>query len=309
MKNPQFTGMISWEAALRDYEQYLRLERAVAELSREAYLRDLARYRIFGEEHLGLASPVEIDPDDLHGFLVFLSEKCYLGPRSLARNISSLRSFHEFLLMDEQTDNDPSQLLEVPRFGRKLPDVLSVPEIVALFDTFNPAIPHELRNRAMLEVMYSSGLRVSELIALERSAVYEDDGFLRILGKGNKERLVPIGEPALQWMKRYEQEVRIHLSVSPKNQSFIFLNKFGRPLSRVMVFKVVKEACQKAGLRRSISPHTFRHSFATHMLEGGADLRAVQEMLGHASITTTEVYLHLDRQYLREIHAMFHPRK
>ena len=176
--------MITWEAALREYQHYLSLERGIAQNSREAYLRDLARYRIYGEEQLGLASPVEVDPDDLQDFLAFLSEQCLLGPRSLARNISSLRSFYGYLYIDEQAESDPSALLEVPRFGRKLPDVLSVPEITALFSTFDPAIDHQLRNRAMLEVMYSSGLRVSELIGLERTSVYEEEGFLRILGKG-----------------------------------------------------------------------------------------------------------------------------
>ena len=234
--------MITWEAALREYQHYLSLERGIAENSREAYLRDLARYRIYGEEHLGLASPVEVDPDDLQEFLAFLSEQCLLGPRSLARNISSLRSFYGYLYIDEQAESDPSALLEVPRFGRKLPDVLSVPEITAMFATFDPEIDHQLRNRAMLEVMYSSGLRVSELIGLERTSVYEVEGFLRILGKGGKERLVPIGAPALNWMKRYEQEVRIHLEPDAANQSFIFLNKFGRQLSRVMVFKVVERS-------------------------------------------------------------------
>lgn len=301
--------MITWERALFEYEQYLSLERGIADTSREAYRRDLARYRIYAEEHLGLASPVDIRPDDLLDFLVFLTEKCYLGPRSLARNISSLRSFHGFLYLDEEADSDPSSLLEVPRFGRKLPDVLSIPEIEAILASFDVSIAHELRNRAMLEVMYSSGLRVSELINLERSAIYEEEGFIRIVGKGNKERLVPIGQPAIDWIKKYEQKVRIQQKIHPAHQSFIFLSKLGKQLSRVMMFKVVKEACIKAGLRKSISPHTFRHSFATHMLEGGADLRAVQEMLGHASITTTEVYLHLDRQYLREVHALYHPRK
>ena len=301
--------MITWEVALREYQHYLSLERGIARNSREAYLRDLARYRIYGEEQLGLASPVEVDPDDLQDFLSFLSEQCLLGPRSLARNVSSLRSFYGYLYIDEQAESDPSALLEVPRFGRKLPDVLSVPEIRAMFATFNPQADHQLRNRAMLEVMYSSGLRVSELIGLERSSVFEEEGFLRILGKGGKERLVPVGTPALNWMKRYEQEVRIHLQPDTANQSFIFLNKFGRKLSRVMVFTVVKEAALAAGLGKKVSPHTFRHSFATHLLEGGADLRAVQEMLGHSSITTTEVYLHLDRQYLREVHALYHPRK
>ncbi len=301
--------MSAWQQALHDYESYLSLERGVAANSREAYLRDLARYRLFAEEFLALPSPALIQPAHLHDFLHFLAEQCLLGARSLARNVSSLRSFHGFLYLDEQVDNDPSALLELPRFGRKLPEVLAVEEIEALFATFDTGFPHELRNRAMLEVLYSSGLRVSELIGLQKNAVYEEEGFIRITGKGNKERLVPIGQPALAWMKRYDQEARILLNIRPEHRSFVFLNKNGQPMSRVMVFNIVKEACLKAGLRRGVSPHTFRHSFATHLLEGGADLRAVQEMLGHASITTTEVYLHLDRQHLREVHALYHPRK
>ncbi|MDP5169400.1 MAG: site-specific integrase, partial [Bacteroidia bacterium] len=177
--------MITWESALTDYESYLSLERGIAANSREAYLRDLARYRIYAEEDLGLASPAEIHPDDLQGFLFFLVETCLLGARSLARNVSSLRSFHGFLYLDEQTNTDPSALLEVPRFGRKLPEVMSVPELEAIFATFDLTVDHELRNRALLEVMYSSGLRVSELLSLERTSVYEEEGFLRIVGKGN----------------------------------------------------------------------------------------------------------------------------
>lgn len=301
--------MISWEQALEEYETHLRLERGIADNSREAYLRDLARYRIYAEETLALASPVEVQPKELQHFLQFLAEECLLGARSLARNVSSLRSFHRFLYLDEHSDSDPSDLLEVPRFGRKLPEVLSVPEIEALLATFSPELNHELRNRAMLELMYSCGLRVSELITLERSAIYPKEGFLRVRGKGNKERLVPVGAPALRWWQRYEEQVRRHQAIHPDHQAYVFLSKHGKRLSRVMVFKIVQEAALRAGLDRRVSPHTFRHSFATHLLEGGADLRAVQEMLGHASITTTEVYLHLDRQYLREIHALYHPRQ
>ncbi len=301
--------MITWETALQDYESYLSLERGVAANSREAYLRDLGRYRIFAEEFLMLSSPVEVTAVDLQRFMLFLLEECLLGARSLARNVSSLRSFHGFLYLDDQANTDPSSLLELPRFGRKLPEILSVPELESLLHTFDINTAHGLRNRAMIEVMYSSGLRVSELISLEKTSVYEKEGFLRIVGKGNKERLVPIGQPALHWMKRYEREARDQGLVHPDHQSFVFLSKQGKSLSRIMLFKVVEKACLEAGLQRSISPHTFRHSFATHLLEGGADLRAVQEMLGHASITTTEVYLHLDRQYLRETHALYHPRK
>ncbi|MEM6767231.1 MAG: site-specific tyrosine recombinase [Bacteroidota bacterium] len=296
---------ILWEDALSEYESFLNVEKGMAGPTKEAYLRDISRYRIYGEEILEVSSPVAVELEGLRSFLGFLVDKCLLSPRSLARNISSLRSFHGFLLVDGWTEIDPSELLELPRFGRKLPTVLSVEEIEKLIASIPVDKALGIRNRAIVEVLYGCGLRVSELIKLEISHIYPKEQFIRVLGKGSKERLVPIGEHALEWISTYQETARPE---SQNHSNMLFLNRRGNPLSRVMVFYIIKEAAQLAGLNKNISPHTFRHSFATHLLEGGADLRAVQDMLGHESITTTEIYLHMDREYLREIHAMFHPR-
>ena len=299
----------SWSEALREYAVYLSIERRVADNSQEAYLRDVSRYADFAQQQQGCAHPGAVTQEDVHQFLVFLTEGCLLSGRSLARNLSSVRSFHRFLYSDNLTPQDPTEQVDLPRFGRKLPDVLSVPEIEALLDAVDLTHPQGLRNRAIVEILYGSGLRVSELTGLRRSAIYVEEGFLRILGKGSKERLVPIGGPALDWLLRYLREVRLAQPAARDSEDTVFLNRRGRPLSRVMVFHIVRDLARAAGLDRDISPHIFRHSFATHLIEGGADLRAVQEMLGHASITTTEIYLHLDREYLREVHALYHPRK
>lgn len=300
---------MTWKDAIREYELHLKVERGVAANSRKAYLTDIYRYRIWAEEYAGIETPKEISLDILREFLSYLVEKVELSERSLARNISAIRSFHGYLFVDSWLDHDPSDLLELPRFGRKMPIVLSVPEIEAILGSIKMRKKNEIRNRAMLEVLYGSGLRVSELIGLQMSRVFFDEGFLQIVGKGNKERLVPIGGPALSSLTRYLKEVRPELVQGMDDDSYVFLNRSGKQISRIMVFKIVKEAALAAGINKNISPHTFRHSFATHLVEGGADLRAVQEMLGHESITTTEIYLHMDRQYLREVHVLYHPRK
>ena len=300
---------MTWEKALKEYQLYLTIERGVAENSRQAYMRDLDRYHFFAEKILESESPSTVTLDDLKDFLVYLKEECFLSERSMARNISSIRSFHGFLFMEEWVEDDPSELLELPRFGRKFPTVLSVPEIESMLSVIDTSKPKGIRNKAMVELLYSSGLRVSELIHLEKSRIHFDDGFLKILGKGSKERLVPVGRPALDLVQRYIDEVRNKQQIQEGHSDFVFLNRNGKRISRIMVFNIVKELALAAGLEKNISPHTFRHSFATHLIEGGADLRAVQEMLGHESITTTEIYLHMDREYLREVHALFHPRK
>ena len=301
--------MLNWSEAIKEYHLYLTIERGIASNSLEAYMRDLDRYQFFAEKILETTSPGEITLDDLRAFLNYLVEECFLSERSLARNISTIRSFHGFLLTDELVENDPSQLLELPRFGQKLPVVLSLPELEAIFQAVDMNKKSGLRDRALLEILYSSGLRVSELVNLELSRVYFDEEFLKIRGKGSKERLVPIGKPALEFLKQYIAEIRSHQQIKKGSDDIVFLNRAGSKLSRVSVFKIVKEAAFNAGINKNISPHTFRHSFATHLIEGGADLRAVQEMLGHESITTTEIYLHVDREYLREVHALYHPRK
>ncbi|MFT7151199.1 MAG: integrase/recombinase XerD, partial [Nonlabens sp.] len=227
---------------------------------------------------------------------------------SQARIISGLKSFYKFLIYEGEMDVDPTTLLEAPKLGRKLPDTLSIQEIDQILEAIDHSTPEGTRNRAMLETLYSSGLRVSELIGLKTSNVHFEVGFLRVTGKGNKERLVPIGRTALKHINIYREEVRVHLDIKQGHEAFLFLNRRGRQLTRQMVFIFLKDLVVKAGIKKTISPHTFRHSFATHLIEGGADLRAVQEMLGHESITTTEIYTHLDRDYLRQVIQEFHPR-
>lgn len=300
---------MTWKEALREYKLYLKIERGIALNTQKAYLSDLDRYVYFQETVNDYQGPQGVLLDDISAFLHFLVEDCLLGERSLARNISAIRSLHQFLMSDAFLDYDPSELLEMPRFGRKLPVVMSIHELDLLFDAIDQNTPLGIRNRAMLEVLYSSGLRVTELVTLELSRVFPEEGFLQILGKGNKERLVPVGQPALEALMFYLREVRINQKVQHGHEDIVFLNRRGRGLTRVMVFTIIKNLAKAAGFKKNISPHTFRHSFATHLIEGGADLRAVQDMLGHESITTTEIYLHMDREYLREIHAEFHPRK
>jgi integrase/recombinase XerD len=227
---------------------------------------------------------------------------------SQARILSGLKAFYKYLLFEELIEKDPTALIEGPKLGRKLPDTLDYEEIVRMFDAIDLSLPEGGRNRAMLEILYSSGLRVSELVELKIGNVYFDIGFLRVIGKGNKERLVPVGRDAMKFLKIYLEEIRVHVPVQKGFESHVFLNRRGRKLTRVMIFLIIKDLAARIGLRKTISPHTFRHSFATHLIEGGADLRAVQEMLGHESITTTEIYTHLDRDYLRQVIQDFHPR-
>lgn len=300
---------ISWEYALEEYELYLRIERGLAAPSREAYLRDIQRFADYGQFQLMESSPLNISLDQLKAFLAFLLDDCLLGERSLARNISALRSFFGFALIEEWIEQDPTDHLELPRFGKKLPEVLSIPEVESLLQAVNLDTKAGPRDRAILETLYGSGLRVSELSNLKFSQIYRDEGFLRIVGKGGKERLVPIGDHALHWISEQDVNFRRKLHIPRGQEDFVFLNQRGKMLSRISVFNIVKHAALAAGLNKNISPHTLRHTFATHLIEGGADLRAVQEMLGHQSITTTELYLHLDREKLREVHALYHPRR
>jgi integrase/recombinase XerD len=254
-------------------------------------------------------NPIEIQTEWLREYLIFLAEECFLGPRSRARALSAIRSFHRFLILENLTTKDPVELVDSPRLNRKLPVVLSVEEIDSLLDTIDMSDPLGIRNRAMLETLYGSGLRVSELVNLPISALYLEEEFVKILGKGSKERLVPLGSSSIKFIRQYLEFVRSKSIIQKGEEDMLFLNRRGKRLTRVFVFTLIKELCVKAGIKSLISPHTFRHSFATHLVEGGADLRAVQEMLGHASITTTEIYTHLDRDYLKEVHTSFHPRK
>lgn len=298
---------MAWESYLNSFKTYLIVERSLSQNSVDAYMHDLGKLIIYVEGHIPGISPAEITQEHLHGFLRWNhAEK--ISARSQARIISGIRSFYRFLLIEDIVKNDPTQLLDMPRIGRKLPDTLSVNEINIMIDAVDLSSKEGERNRAILETLYGCGLRVTELINLKISDVYFNEGFVRVTGKGNKERLVPIGREALRHLGNYIQHVRIMHKIRKGSEDIIFLNNRGSKLSRVMVFNIIKKYAELAGIRKTISPHTFRHSFATHLVEGGADLRAVQEMLGHASITTTEVYTHLDRHYLRSVIMEFHPR-
>lgn len=299
--------LVGWDIYIKQFKSYLKMERSLAQNSVEAYLRDVTKLREFLKIKNSESPPQQVSQTDLLDFLEFLNE-LGMSPYSQARMLSGLKAFFKFLVYEELTSDDPSELLEAPKLGRKLPDTLNVHEIDQLLSAIDMSAPEGPRNRAMLETVYSSGLRVSELIGLRISNIYEDIGFLKVVGKGTKERLVPIGKTALKHIRIYRDQIRNHLTIKPGNEDFLFLNRRGAKLSRVMVFLIIKELASKAGLDKSISPHTFRHSFATHLIEGGADLRAVQEMLGHESITTTEIYTHLDREYLQQVIKDYHPR-
>lgn len=297
----------SWEMDVRDFVNYLKLERSLSANSIEAYLRDIQKLAQYVELSKPGLRAEEVTYKHLQGFIKYLNE-LGMSAHSQARIISGVKGFFKFLLFEERIEKDPTALLEGPRLGRKLPDTLDYPEIVRLLEAIDLSGSEGGRNRAMLEILYSSGLRVSELVELKRANVYFDLGFLRVVGKGNKERLVPIGRDAMKFLRIYLEELRVHVPVQKGFEGYVFLNKAGRKISRVSVFLIIKGLASKIGLKKSISPHTFRHSFATHLIEGGADLRAVQEMLGHESITTTEIYTHLDRDYLKQVIKEFHPR-
>lgn len=298
---------MAWDIYLQDYENYLKLERSLSPNSVEAYLRDVVKLKQFLDISNREKTAPEITSTDLTDFIEYIND-LGLSAHSQARIISGLKSFYKYMQYEGSLDADPTALLEAPRLGRKLPDTLSVHEIDQLLAAIDHSRPDGMRNRAMLEVMYSSGLRVSELINLKLAHIHFDVGFLRVLGKGNKERLVPIGSEALKFINLYREEVRVHIDIQPGFESYLFLGRRGKPISRQMVFMFIKDLVAKSGLNKTVSPHTFRHSFATHLIEGGADLRAVQEMLGHESITTTEIYTHLDRDYLKQVIHEFHPR-
>jgi integrase/recombinase XerD len=289
------------------FKSYLKLERSLSENSVEAYLHDirlLDRFLTYRNLNLG---PSDIQVGELRDFVQWVNE-IGLGARSQARIISGIKVFFRYCLLENISNNDPSQLLESPKLGRRLPDTLSIEDINQLIDAIDMSKPEGLRNKAILETLYSCGLRVSELVNLRLSNLHMEIGFLKVTGKGDKERLVPVGSVAVKFIRMYVNEVRSHQIIQAGFEDFVFLNKRGKNLSRVMIFTIIKQLAEKINLKKSISPHTFRHSFATHMIEGGADLRAVQEMLGHESITTTEIYTHLDRDYLRQSIIQFHPR-
>ncbi|MEO6548455.1 MAG: site-specific tyrosine recombinase XerD [Ferruginibacter sp.] len=295
-----------WENYKTGYKAHLQLEKSLSDNSVEAYLHDIEKLTTWIQLSNELKTPKQIELKDLENFVRWISE---LGMTvgSQARIISGLRSFFKYCLQEEIITIDPSTLLESPKLKRLLPDILSFEEIELMINSIDLSKPEGGRNKAILETLYSCGLRVSEAINLRISCLYLDVGYIRIIGKGDKERLVPIGNEAAKYINIYRKDIRVHLDVKPGNEDILFLNRRGSKLSRVMIFLIIKDLAKQARIRKTISPHTFRHSFATHLVEGGADLRAVQEMLGHESITTTEIYTHLDREFLRETLHQFHP--
>ncbi len=298
---------MAWDIYIQEYENYLKLERSLSENSVEAYVHDIIKLRQFLEITNCDLNPLQITIVELQNFIEYINE-LGMTPHSQARIISGLKSFYKFMVYEGELDKDPTTLLEAPKLGRKLPDTLNIHEIDKILEAIDHSTPQGMRNRAMLETLYSSGLRVSELVNLKLSNILFDVGFLRVVGKGNKERLVPVGKEALKFINIYRDEVRVHQEIQSGHEAFLFLNRRGKQLTRQMIFMAIKDLVAKAGLNKKVSPHTFRHSFATHLIEGGADLRAVQEMLGHESITTTEIYTHLDRDYLKQVIQEYHPR-
>ncbi|MEZ4722727.1 MAG: site-specific tyrosine recombinase XerD [Flavobacteriales bacterium] len=295
-----------WDSQKRGFKAYLRLERTLSENSIEAYLRDVDKLASFVEDR-GLAkAPEKLVLKDLQEFTKWIVE-LGLAAYSQARIISGIKAFYNYLEIEEVITENPSALLEAPKLGRKLPDTLGNEEIELMLAAIDRSKPEGERNRAIIETLYACGLRVSELVNLLISNLYFDEGFIRVIGKGSKERLVPIHDQAIQSVMLYLESVRVHIPIKPGMEDYVFLNRNGNKLSRVMIFYIIKDLAEKAGIRKSISPHTLRHSFATELVENGADLRAVQEMLGHASITTTEIYTHLDRKFLQETVLKFHP--
>lgn len=295
-----------WDSYKKGFLLHLRLEKSLSQHTIEAYGTDLDKLIQFLTISDKKGGPETLELTELQAYIKWIAE-LGMSDRSQARIISGIRSFYKFCMQEGITKNDPTSLLSAPKLRKKLPDTLSNEEIEKIIGEIDLSKPEGTRNKAILETLYSCGLRVSELIALRRSHLYTDIGFLRVIGKGNKERLVPIGKLALESIEIYLKQVRIHQTDRKGFEDFIFTNRRGHGLSRVMVFYIIKELASKAGIRKTISPHTFRHSFATHLVEGGADLRAVQEMLGHESITTTEIYTHLDKNFLRETLKKYHP--
>jgi integrase/recombinase XerD len=295
-----------WEAYKKGFLVHLQLEKSLSMNTIQAYGLDLEKLIQFIEMKGQKKGPDQITLQDLQEYIKWIAE-LGMSERSQARIISGIKSFYKYCLQEEIAKKDPTELLSAPKLKRALPDTLTFEEIESIILQIDLSKPEGMRNKAMLETLYSCGMRVSEIINLKKSNLYLDIGFVRVIGKGDKERLIPIGAAAVKYLQIYLQEVRVHIAISKGADDIVFLNRRGNKLSRVMVFYIIKDLVQKANIQKNISPHTFRHSFATHLVEGGADLRAVQEMLGHESITTTEIYTHLDRNFLRETLKKFHP--
>ena len=296
---------MSWENSINEFKYYLKVERSLADNSVNAYIRDIRKLADFCSKIK--VDELNISVNEIREFIADLNSK-NISARSQARIISGIKAFFKYLIIEDYITNDPTMLIENPKIGLKLPEVLSVGEIELIISSIDLSNKQGERNRAILETLYSCGLRVTELINLKISNINFKEGYIKVIGKGDKERLTPIGSNALKYISIYVSEVRIHQKISKNHEDFVFLNNRGSKLSRVMIFTLIKKIVDKVGIKKKVSPHTFRHSFATHLIEGGADLRAVQEMLGHESITTTEIYTHLDRDYLRSNIMQFHPR-
>jgi integrase/recombinase XerD len=295
-----------WDAYKKGFKAWLQLEKSLSDHSVEAYLHDIDKLTSYLLVSGIDKNPSQLDLKDLEKFLVWING-LGMTATSQARIISGLRSFYKYCLLEQITDKDPTMLLESPKLKRLLPDTLSFEEIEQIIGNIDLSQPEGVRNKAIFETMYSCGLRVSEVVGLRISSLYLDVGFVKVIGKGDKQRLVPIGGDAIKHINIYRDNIRLHMPVIKGQEDILFLNRRGKGLSRVMIFLILKSLVKKAGIEKNVSPHTFRHSFATHLVEGGADLRAVQEMLGHESITTTEIYTHLDRDYLRATLQQFHP--
>lgn len=298
---------MKWQQTLKDYQNYLRLERGLSENSIINYSLDVKKLMKWLDANEMAISPISISEEPLQQFIYDLAKK--VNPRSQSRLISGLKGFFNYLIFEDYRKTNPLELIEAPKLGQKLPDTLAVEEIDALINAIDLSSKQGERNRAILETLYGCGLRVSELTNLKISDLFFDEGFIKVTGKGDKQRLVPIGSITEKYITIYRKEIRVHQKIDPMAKDTLFLNQHGKPLTRAMIFTIVKRLAEKAGIRKTISPHTFRHSFATHLLENGADLRAIQQMLGHESITTTEIYTHIDRKHLAEVINSFHPRK
>ncbi|MBN1927064.1 MAG: site-specific tyrosine recombinase XerD [Prolixibacteraceae bacterium] len=298
---------MKWDDSIKGFEEYLRLEKGLSQNSINAYINDINKLMDFLKTTFKGITPQKVKLNHLKSFIEWLNEK-NVSPRTQARTISGIKSYFKYLLIEDKINSDPTTLLESPKIGRKLPDILSTEEIDALIAAIDLEKAEGQRNKAILEILYSCGLRVSELVNLKVSNLFFNQGYIKVEGKSDKERLVPISERAIIEIRKYMAGYRKTLKISPDAQDILFLNRRGQMLSRVMIFTIIKNLSEKISLNKKISPHTFRHSFATHLIDGGADLRAVQEMLGHESILTTEIYTHLDREYLKDTINQFHPR-
>ncbi len=302
-----FFTLADWSSYIKGFKAYLQLERSLSRNSVEAYIHDVTKFTQFIDSSSLNLQPDKVELRHLQDFLRWITE-LGITARTQTRVISGMKGFYKYLLLENLISKDPTEMLESPKIGRKLPLIMNIEEIDLLLNAIDLSKPGGERNRAMLEILYGCGLRVTELVELKISGLFFNEGFIKIIGKGNKERLVPLGSIAQKRLITYLELIRPHITLKKGNEDIVFLNRRGNKLSRVMVFTIIKDLVKKTGLKKNVSPHTFRHSFATHLVEGGADLRAVQEMLGHESITTTEIYTHLDREYLRSTILQYHPR-